>query len=175
MAVSAGASQSTLRNSYFRILDSGAGGFDLQFFDTTGTTFNFTSLATGLTYDDWHRVEMYIEFVDGIGPGAPTDEAGNDIVNIFLDGLLIHTGTTWESYFYNVADAGIPAPSARAVDSLLFRQSGTAVPGNAGGGLFIDNVEVSNKMLGGGVPEPASLALFGLGLAGLGFSRRRKA
>lgn len=40
---------------------------------------------------------------------------------------------------------------------------------NSGGVLQLDNVQISK------VPAPATLALFGLGLAGLSFSRRQKA
>jgi len=173
MSVSAGAEQSTLRNSFISITDTGS-GFDLGFFDTVGDEFNGSTIATGLNYTDFHKVEMYIEFVDGIGPGALGSETGNDIVNILLDGSLIHTGTSWESYFFNVADTGL-AGVPRAVDSLVFAMRGTAAPGTSGNGLYFDNVEVSNAMLVNDVPEPASLALFGLGLAGLVASRRRKA
>ncbi len=171
MTVSAGASQSPLRLTWLNMSDSGS-GFDLSFYETAGSTFvGPTVIATGLNYSDWHRVEMYIEFVDGLGPGAPGSELGNDIVQVYLDGSLIHTGTTWESYFYNVND-GVPAPSVRAVDSLLFRQSGTAVPGNAGFGFYFDNIDVSNAAA---IPEPGSIALAGLaGLAGIASLRRRR-
>jgi len=43
-------------------------------------------------------------------------------------------------------------------------------PANVQNGFPYDTIVVRN-----GVPEPAALALFGLGLAGLGFSRRKKA
>lgn len=165
LTVSPGASQSTLRMSYLRMDDTGS-GFDLVFYDTTGTTFNGpTTIASGLNYTDWHKVEMFIEFVDGVGPGAAGSESGNDIVKVYLDGSLIHTGTTWESYFYNVTDSG-PAGSPRAVDSLLFRMAGTANGANAGAGFYFYNVETSN------IPEPASVALMGLG--GLAALKRKR-
>jgi len=168
LTVSPGAKQSPLRMSFLNIADTGS-GFDLTFYDTTGTSFNGpTVVASGLNYTDWHRVEMLIQFVDGIGPGAPGSEEGNDIVQVLVNGSLVHTGTTWESYFYNISDGGITAPSTRAVDSLLFRQAGTADPGNAGGGLYIDNVVVNN------IPEPGSLALLGMSSLALLFRRNRR-
>ena len=169
ITVSPSASQSTLRMSYLRITDSGT-GYDVDFFDTTGSSFGNTVLATGLSYDDWHRLEMFVEFVDGIGPGTAGSEQGNDLVAIYLDGVLLHTGTTWESYFYNVADAGIPVTSKRAVDSALFRMAGNANSGNSGGGFFIDNVDVSNAM----IPEPQTLCLCMLGGMYLASTRVRR-
>ncbi len=165
MAVSASGKQSTLRMSYLNMQDTGS-GFNVGFFDTEGTAFNGSTLATGLSYTDWHNVEMMIEFVDGIGPGAAGSEMGNDIMKVWVDGSLVHTGTTWESFFYNVADGGVPTTSPRAVDSLLFRQSGTANMANAGAGFYFDNVVVSN------VPTPASAAILGLG--GMAAFRRRR-
>ena len=44
------------------------------------------------------------------------------------------------------------------------------------GSLFpymFDRPDIGNYLVRSTVPEPATLALFGLGLAGLGFSRRK--
>ncbi len=171
-AISASASQSTLRETYISISDNGSTGLDLDFYDTTGNAaFNLTNLASDLSYADWHTVDMYIQFVDGIGPGAAGSEAGNDIVTLLVDGSPVFTGTTWESYFYNTADGG-PA-GTRAVNSLMFRESGTAVPANMGGGLYFDNVTVDNAV----IPEPSTFVLAVAGAFGLFavYRRRRRA
>lgn len=172
--VSPAGSQSTLRLSYLQMLDTGS-GFDLVFTDTTGTTFSpAATIASGLNYTDWHSVDMYVEFVDGLGPGASGSEAGNDIVKVFLNGSLIHTGTTWESFFYNVADSG-PLNVARAVNTAVFYARGNmaaAVPSTDGYGFFFDNVLVDNAAAP--VPEPGTVALIGLTTFGLAGMRRRR-
>jgi hypothetical protein len=90
-------------------------------------------------------------------------------VRIWLNGSLIHTGTTWESYYYN--NEGIPAgtPRLQAVDSMLFRSAGTAALGTSGNGFYFEDFAIGNTI----VPAPGAVAL--LGAAGLIAVRRRKA
>ena len=63
----------------------------------------------------------------------------NDVVRVYLDGSLIHTGTSWEDYF-RYCEA---SDTSRTVDSVLIQNRGSANPGNAGNGLFVDNVSVA--------------------------------
>jgi len=165
IGISAGASQSPLRQTLLTIADTGA-GFDLSFTDTEGASFTTRTIATGLSYTDWHTVEMAIDFVDGIGAG----DVGNDVVSIFVNGSLAFTGTTWESYYYTTTD-GLPAPSVRAVDSLMFRTAGTAAPDTEGNGFYFDNVSVGNAA--SPVPEPGSFVLAGMAFTAVAALRRR--
>jgi hypothetical protein len=141
--VSPVARQSTWRMSFLSITDTGA-GFDLGFFDTDSIGgFISTPVATGLSYADWHDIEMLVEFVDGV----EGDGSGNDVVRIFVDGALVHTGTTWETYYRTLGSrAAFPT---QAVDALMFRSSGTAQPANQGLGLYFDDVEIDNGCFDG--------------------------
>jgi hypothetical protein len=101
-----------------------------------------TEIASGLDRGTAHHVEVVMDFVAG---------AANDVVKVYVDGSLAHTGTSWEDYFRDCE--GNPT---RTVDSLLFRSSGTAQPANAGKGFLIDNLSAETRSLA--VPDaPANL------------------
>ena len=137
--VSPTARQSDRRMSFLSITDTGT-GFDLGFSDTiSGGGFASTTIQSGLSYTAWHRIDMRIEFVDGING----DGTGNDIVTVYLNGALIHTGTTWETYFRSLTSP-LPLTGVNAIDAIAIRSSGTARPANAGNGLFFDDVVVDN-------------------------------
>lgn len=72
-----------------------------------------------------HTIKFVMTFVDG---------PRNDVVQIYINGILAHTGTSWEDYSRYCANSQ-PA----TVDSLAFRNAGTAVPANLGNGFLIDN------------------------------------
>jgi uncharacterized repeat protein (TIGR01451 family) len=131
----------TMRMSWLQMQDTPA-GLQVNFEDYQHSLLNFvtTPIATGLDRTVPHTIKMTIQFIDG---------PGNDVVNIYLDGTLIHTGTTWEDYYRDFV-SGIPFP----VDSVMFRVAGTAVPATMGKGFLIDNF----SSFSGPVPSPASPA-----------------
>ncbi|HEV7646048.1 MAG TPA: cohesin domain-containing protein [Pyrinomonadaceae bacterium] len=95
-----------------------------------GDDFTDTDIAT-LSRTAPHTIQFVIIFVDG---------ARNDLVKIYIDGVLEATGTSWEDYYRFCAEQS-PNNSTHTVDSLLFRTAGPAVPGNAGNGFLIDNMK----------------------------------
>ena len=146
------------RMSYLGFSDE-AGGIDVIFYDVQGENAGFqaanfvgTTVATGLSRDDVHTAKFVIDFVDG---------PSNDVVEIYIDGVLVHTGTTWENYFRfdtesqgNPHDVGLENKS-RTVDSLLFRAGGASAPGTSGAGFLIDNLELTSSTP---PPPPAPVA-----------------
>jgi hypothetical protein len=116
----------TMRVTWLQMQDTPS-GLQLNFQDYQRSVTNFvtTPIATGLSRTVPHRVKMTIKFLEG---------ASNDVVNVYLDGTLIHTGTTWEDYYRDFA-GGLPF----SVDSVMFRVAGTAAPALAGNGFLIDN------------------------------------
>jgi IPTL-CTERM motif len=116
----------TMRMSWLEMQDTPT-GLQLNFQDYSHSLLNFvlTPIAIGLDRTVPHTVKISMNFIDG---------ASNDVVKIYLDGVLIHTGTSWEDYYRDFA-GGVPFP----VDSIMFRVAGTAFPENSGKGFVIDN------------------------------------
>ncbi|MEO6063660.1 MAG: hypothetical protein ABIQ99_17145 [Thermoflexales bacterium] len=135
------------RMSWIQMADT-PGGLDVNFYDYQDVApygsvgnpsdgciigsdaFVFTAVATGLARNVKHSVRVVMDFVDG---------QRNDVVRVYVDGVLKHTGTSWEDYFRFCE--GNPT---RTVDSILFRTSGTAAPANAGKGFLIDNLSMAS-------------------------------
>jgi hypothetical protein len=114
------------RMSWVQMVDTPSGlGLNFEDYQESIQDFVVTPIATGLDRTVPHTVKITMQFVDG---------PSNDVVKVYLDGALIHTGTSWEDYYRDWA-GGIPAP----VDSIMFRVAGTAAPANSGNGFLIDN------------------------------------
>ncbi len=131
------------RMSWIQMTDTPA-GLEVNFFDyqsgfiATGCGFGnfvFSNVASGLSRAVPHTIKVTMQFVDGVA---------NDIVKVYVDGVLGHTGTSWEDYFRECE--GNPT---RTVDSILFRTGGPAAPATAGNGFVIDNLNLSSSILVG--------------------------
>lgn len=141
LVMSASAKQSAVRMTWVQLQDNGATGIDLNFYQTNATggfPTSSTSIATDLSYADLHSVEMAVYFQNGFY---------NDVVNVFLNGTLIHTGKTWESYYqFNEPIAPGQPPRLQAVNSLLVRAAGVAAPATAGEGYVFHTITVSTTI-----------------------------
>jgi hypothetical protein len=140
------------RMTYLRMADDATNGMNLQFYDYSGSPedFVFQQLATNIDRSVWHRIDMNIYFLDG---------PGNDIVKIYLDGVLQVTGTTWEDYHRSLGSPG-PLPP---VNSLLFRTGTATAPSTLGQGFYIDNINMESV----DSPEPGTIGLMLAGVLGL--------
>ncbi len=111
-------------------------GINIYFDDVIGTsspvTFRETQIATALTRSLPHTIKFSMDFLDG---------EGNDVVSIYVDGVLAHTGTSWEN-FYRFDQEAFPSPNntSRTVNSLVFYERGTASSSDLSNGYLIDNV-----------------------------------
>lgn len=127
------------RMNWIRLFDSTTGlGMEFGDYQYPDPAFTYTTIASGLDRSVSHQIRVTTTLLDGPGPGDPEGTA-NDIVCVFVDGVLKHQGTSWESYHLNWGGG-----STVTVDSLLFRTSGTAAPATSGKGFLIDNLSLTS-------------------------------
>jgi hypothetical protein len=144
------------RQSFIALRGCGAGQVCVDTFDVLpdGSFAGPIQLAAGLT--GWHTLAIDLQFNDG---------PGNDVVQYLIDGVVVHTNTSWEEYY--TANQPLLHPFGVANQTLLIRES-SGPCANRCDGFLLDDVVVTT------VPEPMTLALLGIGFAGIVSSRRRK-
>lgn len=125
------------RMSYLGFEDV-AGGVNVIFYDVQGTDNPANFVLTDLgTYDRStpHAVKLVMDVVDG---------PSNDVVKVYIDGTLVHTGTSWENY-YRYDSESSAEQSPRIVKTVLFRVGGTAAPATIGNGYLVDNLSLTSS------------------------------
>ncbi|MFN8378243.1 MAG: hypothetical protein U0452_06180 [Anaerolineae bacterium] len=141
------------RMNWLRIYDSPNGlGLEFSDYQYPNDAFTYTTLANGMDRSVPHTIRVTTALLDGPGPSNPEGTA-NDIVCVFVDGVLRHRGTSWESYHLNWGGG-----STVTVDSLLFRTSGTAYPALAGKGFLFDNMRLTSGPIPAGLERGCSAA-----------------
>jgi hypothetical protein len=103
-----------------------------------------TMVASGLDRTKAHTVKLTMDFVDG---------PRNDVVKVYVDGTLRHTGTSWEDYFRWCTQSGggtgtTASDQSRTVDSMIFTVrggQGETHPLNRTRGFLIDNLRLQSS------------------------------
>lgn len=100
-----------------------------------GTVFPYTPspttvIATEVSRNVPHKIRLVLMMNDG---------DGNDVVEVYLDGDLIHTAGSFESYYrYSTGYSGPPIPPV--VKTVLFHVLSPDEGGAAGGGFLFTNL-----------------------------------
>ena len=105
--------------------------------------FQRTIVARGLDRSRPHGIRLTMDFAEG---------QGNDVVRVYVDGVLRHVGTSWETYYHFDPNGRANFNGATpAVNRLMFRTGsdthrgvpGDPAPGTRGRGFLIDRVRVT--------------------------------
>jgi hypothetical protein len=133
------------RMSYLRF-DDKSDGIHVMFDDVTdpgpiGTVANFNETDIATIDRNPHTIKLTMDTLDG---------PGNDIVKVYIDGVLVHTGTSWEDY-YRFDPEAASEQSPRIVKTMIIQARGTADPANEGKGFLFDNISLVSS------PIPAVL------------------
>ncbi len=140
------------RMSYLKLADTPT-GIDVIFYDVQGTSnpanFVETVVATGLDRAAAHNVRLTLDTYNG-----PSD----DVVKVYINGDLVHTGTSWENYYRFDSEASAEQ-TPRIVNSVLFRMSGAAAAGTMGKGFLFDHVNVSSELVARETPTETSVVV----------------
>ncbi len=142
------------RMSNLQFVDQ-ADGVHVIFTDVTDTvllpkaaTFNNVDIAT-LSRTTAHTIRFSIDFAPG---------AGNDVVRIYIDGVLKHTGTSWEDYYRFDPEQTGNGNVVPKTSTLIFLARGTAA-GTPGNGYLIDGVTIASSNGNGNGNAASSKAL----------------
>jgi hypothetical protein len=107
-----------------------------------------TTVAHGLDRHVPHTILISMDFLPG---------PGNDVVRLYVDGVLVHTGTSWENYYaYDAVGLMTSGGAPPIVNRLLFRTGGdpargipgAPAPATLGYGFIFDNVRQATFMIG---------------------------
>lgn len=132
------------RMSFVRMRDTPS-GLAIDFVDVQGVTrvppacgeANFveaTGVASGLNRTVPHTIKITMDLLEG---------PSNDIVKVYVDGSLRHTGTSWEDYYRFDCEAVAHLGKPPAVNRLLYRTAGVAAPTTALHGFVFDNLSLA--------------------------------